>query len=66
MKLFKTRKRASSRMVGSGVGVKRSVVTVFMIFLVAFTALPLIYMNYFFFRPHFLSSIPRAKIFVIW
>lgn len=42
MKLFKTRKRASSRMVGSGVGVKRSVVTVFMIFLVAFTALPLI------------------------
>lgn len=34
MKLFKTRKRASSRMVGSGVGVKRSVVTVFMIFLV--------------------------------
>ncbi len=51
MKLFKTRKRASSRMVGSGVGVKRSVVTVFMIFLVAFTALPLIYIVNAAFKP---------------
>lgn len=72
MKLFKTRKRASSRMVGSGVGVKRSVVTVFMIFLVAFTALPLIYIvnaafkpldELFLFPPTFFVKHPTGKIF---
>lgn len=72
MKLFKTRKRASSRMVGSGVGVKRSVVTVFMIFLVAFTALPLIYIvnaafkpldELFFFPPTFFVKHPTGKNF---
>ena len=72
MKLFKTRKRASSRMVGSGVGVKRSVVTVFMIFLVAFTALPLIYIvnaafkpldELFLFPPTFFVKHPTGKNF---
>ena len=72
MKLFKTRKRASSRMVGSGVGVKRSVVTVFMIFLVAFTALPLIYIvnaafkpldELFLFPPTFFFKHPTGKNF---
>ena len=72
MKLFKTRKRASSRMVGSGVGVKRSVVTVFMIFLVAFTALPLIYIvnaafkpldELFLFPPTFFVKHPTDKNF---
>ena len=72
MKLFKTRKRASSRMVGSGVGVKRSVVTVFMIFLVAFTALPLIYIvnaafkpldELFLFPPTFFIKHPTGKNF---
>lgn len=72
MKLFKTRKRASSRMVGSGVGVKRSVVTVFMIFLVAFTALPLIYIvnaafkpldELFLFPPTFFVKHPSGKNF---
>ena len=72
MKLFKTRKRASSRMVGSGVGVKRSVLTVFMIFLVAFTALPLIYIvnaafkpldELFLFPPTFFVKHPTGKNF---
>ena len=72
MKLFKTRKRASSRMVGSGVGVERSVVTVFMIFLVAFTALPLIYIvnaafkpldELFLFPPTFFVKHPTGKNF---
>ena len=72
MKLFKTIKRASSRMVGSGVGVKRSVVTVFMIFLVAFTALPLIYIvnaafkpldELFLFPPTFFVKHPTGKNF---
>ncbi len=72
MKLFKTRKKASSRMVGSGVGVKRSVVTVFMIFLVAFTALPLIYIvnaafkpldELFLFPPTFFVKHPTGKNF---
>ena len=72
MKLFKTRKRASSRMVGSGVGVKRSVVTVFLIFLVAFTALPLIYIvnaafkpldELFLFPPTFFVKHPTGKNF---
>lgn len=72
MKLFKTRKRASSRMVGSGVGIKRSVVTVFMIFLVAFTALPLIYIvnaafkpldELFLFPPTFFVKHPTGKNF---
>ena len=72
MKLFKTRKKASSRMVGSGVGVKRSVVTVFMVFLVAFTALPLIYIvnaafkpldELFLFPPTFFVKHPTGKNF---
>lgn len=72
MKLFKTRKKASSRMVGSGVGVKRSVVTAFMIFLVAFTALPLIYIvnaafkpldELFLFPPTFFVKHPTGKNF---
>ena len=72
MKLFKTRKKASSRMVGSGVGVKHSVVTVFMIFLVAFTALPLIYIvnaafkpldELFLFPPTFFVKHPTGKNF---
>ena len=72
MKLFKIRKKASSRMVGSGVGVKRSVVTAFMIFLVAFTALPLIYIvnaafkpldELFLFPPTFFVKHPTGKNF---